>query len=128
MTHNMFGQQIRRTPAEEVKAFHERDDVDSSNKAHHHTLGFGLKQAAPGHEVKKALDILVLLNNFVVHVGDVILRTNTVEDEWWKICNGQTLVGSYPELLALLGSLTLPDMTPDIPASFPASVYMMRVK
>ncbi len=34
--------------SKEVKDFHENDDVDGSDKSHHHTLGPGIGQAAPG--------------------------------------------------------------------------------
>lgn len=36
-------------PAKEVNEFHQKDDLDSSHRAHHHTLGFGPNQAAPGN-------------------------------------------------------------------------------
>ncbi len=32
----------------EVDDFHKRDDVDESATSHHHTLGLGAGQAAPG--------------------------------------------------------------------------------
>lgn len=34
--------------AKEVNEFHQKDDLDSSHRAHHHTLGFGPNQASPG--------------------------------------------------------------------------------
>ena len=34
--------------AKEVSDFHTHDDVDGSQKAHHHTLGSGHNQASPG--------------------------------------------------------------------------------
>lgn len=34
--------------AKELTDFHTHDDVDGSQKAHHHTLGSGHNQAAPG--------------------------------------------------------------------------------
>lgn len=39
--------------AKDVKEFHINDDVDSANAAHHHTLGKGLFQAAPGADYDK---------------------------------------------------------------------------
>ena len=40
-------------PAQEVLKFHENDDVDHDVKSHHHTLGIGPNQAAPGNHVHK---------------------------------------------------------------------------
>lgn len=48
-----------------VKEFHVNDDVDSSTKAHHHTLGDGLMQAARGSTTKKALDDLAAYDALV---------------------------------------------------------------
>ena len=36
-------------PSKDVSDFHNNDDVDSGQQAHHHTLGIGALQAAPGN-------------------------------------------------------------------------------
>ena len=39
------------TPASEVNEFHNQDDVDTSDLAHHHTLGPKANQASPGNHL-----------------------------------------------------------------------------
>lgn len=43
----------------DVNTFHNNDDVDKSAKAHHHTLGIGPGQAAPGPDFKALKDLVV---------------------------------------------------------------------
>lgn len=47
---------MNRVTSQEVKNFHNRDDVDASKDAHHHTLGFGHTQAAPGDTVMRLIE------------------------------------------------------------------------
>jgi len=44
------------TPAKDVNLFHQKDDLDSSHRAHHHTLGQGVHQAAPGNHTHDGVD------------------------------------------------------------------------
>ena len=50
--------------AKDVNDFHNKDDVDSGQLAHHHTLGKSSNQAAPGnhnhHEKINNLDVELL--------------------------------------------------------------------
>lgn len=110
--------------AKDVKDFHAKDDVDSSPLAHHHTLGFGSRQAAPGGQT---MNLIKRLQISAPRVGDILLSVSSVETETFKICNGQTLVGDYPDLLLVHGSLTLPDLSADVPAGTPTGNYFMRV-
>lgn len=65
-----------RKPSQEVTDFHNRDDVDASRQAHHHTLGYKTGQAAPGIDIKtlQAADVTLQNNinfaNFVRQVAD----------------------------------------------------------
>lgn len=43
---------------QEVRNFHNRDDVDSGVQAHHHTLGQGANQAFPGARGKRLEDLV----------------------------------------------------------------------
>lgn len=56
-------------PSREVLDFHNHDDVDSSTQAHHHTLGKGPLQAAPGlhwhYDLSKPWTNLILGNGWV---------------------------------------------------------------
>ena len=61
---NMFG---KKAQSKEVKDFHNRDDVDSGDNAHHHTIGFGTRQAGRGSELKKALNQITVLQNRLVN-------------------------------------------------------------
>lgn len=44
---------LKPNKGKEVKEYHTNDDVDSDRNAHHHTLGLGRNQAAPGGEIKR---------------------------------------------------------------------------
>jgi microcystin-dependent protein len=86
----------------EVVAFHNRDDVDESDVAHHHTLGFKAGQAAPGTKVQQLLDAIA--NGAFGRVGDIQYADLTTETAIWKKANGQLLnIADYPEAYAVWG-------------------------
>lgn len=96
MNRNPFkrpGSNFGKTESEESRNLHNRDDADSSPTAHHHTLGKGSTQAAPGDH-----------NHW--QTGDV-KSTYAVPDniEWFEL-NGQA--SPTPSLAALFGP-NLPD-------------------
>lgn len=49
-----------------VSEFHTNDDVDSSSDAHHHTLGPGANQAAPGYHNHDGSNSVALLEGFTL--------------------------------------------------------------
>lgn len=76
--------------AKELTDFHTHDDVDGSQKAHHHTLGSGHNQASPGdhsHDGSSSAKI-VPLENFTITGAR----------------GGNTAVASIIDALELLGA------------------------
>lgn len=53
-----------RPEARVVNEFHSNDDVDKDSNAHHHTLGGGANQAAPGPHRHDGTDSVALLEGF----------------------------------------------------------------
>lgn len=109
MSENPFGNPSGFQPeasAQDVERFHRRSDVDSSAKAHHHTLGWLQGQAAPGIEVKAALDALGGgSSGGWGRVGDIVTSMQTAESTEWKLANGQLLnPATYPDLFTLFGT------------------------
>lgn len=51
--------------AKEVNAFHKYDDVDRGNISHHHTIGQGAGQVAPGKHFHNGEDAPKLLDGVV---------------------------------------------------------------
>ena len=83
--------------ARDVADFHNRDDVDSSSQAHHHTLGGKTGQAAPGNTLKKLVEALQADGSF--EVGTFKWNFDPTENEYWKVPTGQSLVvADYQEL------------------------------
>lgn len=64
-----------------VKAFHQKDDLDSSRSAHHHSLGLGPHQAAPGSSVKELSDVVDLALTALEEMQDHINRLDAIIDE-----------------------------------------------
>lgn len=52
--------------AKSVNKFHEKDDVDSSWDAHHHTLGTKHDQASPGDHTHNGLNSLKILKGTTI--------------------------------------------------------------
>lgn len=49
-----------------VNEFHSNDDVDRDANSHHHTLGSGSNQAAPGPHRHDGTDSVALLEGFTI--------------------------------------------------------------
>jgi len=52
-------------PAKEVLQFHKYDDVDKGNISHHHTIGQGAGQVAPGKHFHNGEDAPKLLEGVI---------------------------------------------------------------
>lgn len=78
--------------AKDVNDFHNKDDVDSGQLAHHHTLGTGPTQAAPGdHEHL---------------IGEVIMYMGATVPVGYLGLNGQMFNGLlFPKLAAIVQEL-----------------------
>lgn len=87
------GKSVREgTSTYDVNAFHQFDDVDKDNKAHHHSLGLNAGQAAPGDLVKLLLP-----------VGSMLDYPVAVAPQGWLICDGSNFDSlAYPELAKIL--------------------------
>lgn len=98
----------QRGPVAEDSA-HRNSDVDSKPWAKHHTLGWGVNQAAPGQEVLAAIKGLR-------PVGEISSFWGTPPENWLKT-DGSTFDGTvYPELEDFLGSTTLPTVADPVVA------------
>jgi hypothetical protein len=117
----------------EVKEFHDNDDKDAGRNAHHHTLGFGPNQAAPGGDTKKLFDelklsddqqntLLEFLDDRIPRIGDIVLSARvdfteaTGGTDVWKPCIGVGVTldntdGDYDEYEDITGGLNVPDLT-----------------
>jgi hypothetical protein len=72
---NPFNQPVKATSkilnqSQESKRLHNRDDLDSDIRAHHHTLGSGATQAAPGNHIHEDLAWANIMNPQFGAVGD----------------------------------------------------------
>lgn len=82
---------------------HKNSDVDSKQWAKHHTLGWGVNQAAPGELTWQIL-------RAIRPVGEVAMFAKHLP-EGWLIPDGSTFSGvDYPELADYLGGTTLPNL------------------
>lgn len=100
--------------AESIK-LHNRDDVDSGSNAHHHTLGPGHNQAAPGdHE-----------HGSKWSTGDLKLTFAAADNVEWYECNGQA--SPTPELEAMFGP-NLPDLKDRYPIGYNDAVFGRGLK
>lgn len=108
----------RKVQPRSVNEFHTNDDVDSGTRAHHHTLGEGVNQAARGSDLKALGSIVAeliasvetltneldLVNDLVPQIGDLLVSQRSAETVNYKLANGQALATvDYPELFALYG-------------------------
>jgi hypothetical protein len=84
--------------AESIK-LHNRDDVDSGSGAHHHTLGPGPNQAAPGNHTHSG--------GGGWQTGDIKCTYAEADNVEWFELNGQP--SPTPELTAMFGA-NLPDV------------------
>ena len=69
MAENTTGSSVNagmRPPPKTVTEFHTNDDVDTSGQAHHHTLGIGANQAAPGPHRHDGSDSVYLLEGYTI--------------------------------------------------------------
>ena len=89
------GPNTNRTQSEASSRLHDRDDVDSSQQAHHHTLGTKPSQAAAGDHTHNMWS-----------TGDVKATYGEADNVEWYELNGQA--SPTPELEALFGA-NLPD-------------------
>lgn len=89
-----------RTESSESQALHNRDDLDSSHGAHHHTLGPGPTQAAPGNHTHESAG-----GGWIT--GDVKQSYAPADNVEWFELNGQA--SPTPALTAMFGA-NLPDM------------------
>src|SRR6266540_2949258 len=70
---------------QEVRNFHARDDVDSSAKAHHHTLGIKHDQASPGDHKHNGKNSKKLFETGVTSTGAfAAVNTNKTIAETFK--------------------------------------------
>lgn len=100
-------------PSLEVNEFHDNDDVDSAPHAHHHTLGSGVNQAAPG---TVAADVLTLSGAVAVlgvdvtlldgRVGDVEAAVTALETRPQGVTPSSVVVGSGSASVAADGTVT----------------------
>jgi hypothetical protein len=79
---------------------HKRDDVDADTQSHHHTLGSGPTQAAPGNHL-----------HVIWVTGDVIYSYAAPDNEEWYELNGQA--SPTPSLVTMFGA-NLPNISPII--------------
>ena len=52
--------------SKEVNDFHTNDDVDNDRDSHHHTLGPGINQAAPGSHSHRGDDSVMLFDGIAI--------------------------------------------------------------
>jgi hypothetical protein len=73
--------------AETVNTFHQNDDVDKSALSHHHTLGVGDTQAAPGSHTHDGID-------------SYRIKFSDIEDGWMNVDGGipSTIYTPIPHL------------------------------
>jgi hypothetical protein len=97
----------------QVNDFHSNSDVDSSDLATHHTLGYGANQAAPGSDVSRRLSALEEAYIGVgcsQTVGQAIAAATTVLSNW-DITNAGGLLSGFPMkgLTHSAGVFTVPE-------------------
>lgn len=101
--------------AKAVDQYHVKDDVDSAYGAHHHTLGWGVNQAASGFDVKTALDNntdnLNLINQTIADLqatqadltqvtNDLVAQTAILAKVGNRVEYLSTILASYPNAAA----------------------------
>jgi len=97
---------------------HIRDDVDSGPRSHHHTLGPGRNQAAPGKDTADAIDELFAFRDGDAAIGDVKMWYGVSGSQApnWLVMDGSTFDPVvFPLLNTFLGGNTLPDFRDRMP-------------
>jgi hypothetical protein len=83
---------------------HNPHDADSSVQALHHTLGYNVNQAAPGHIVKQILDAAKL--GAFGRVGDVVANDAVAGSIYWLKCdNALYNIADYPDLYDVIDNV-----------------------
>lgn len=86
----------------ESENLHKFDDLDSSRTAHHHTLGPGSNQAAPGNRLEQLISIL---KKDQTPVGTLRVGLTSTENDIWKRPIGQSvLVADYQEFFDFIAA------------------------
>lgn len=117
MTNNPFESPYNtkdmKSDAKSVKEFHTQDDVDSATKAHHHTLGDGIFQAAPGAYTKATLnsllatvaDLQAQITANSVKPGTIMGFGGNVIPSGWVLCDGVAVSRTSPTYSGLYASI-----------------------
>lgn len=99
----------------EVNAFHDNDDVDSAPHAHHHTLGGGGNQAAPGNHTHPEFADITALGT---RMGDAESAITHVEDLGWEY--------AIPGTVSSNGSAATKDSTTGV-VTVPAGCTLLKL-
>lgn len=108
-----FGSNTKGNSPKDVKEFHVNDDVDSANKAHHHTLGDGIFQAAPGASTKATLESLLAtvaslqaqITANAVKAGTIMGFGGSVIPSGWVLCDGVAVSRTSPTYSTLFAAV-----------------------
>lgn len=65
-----FRKALEDVNAQDVARFHDHDDTDDNRMAHHHTLGEGTTQAAPGSSIKELRNRIEALEDLVLQLQE----------------------------------------------------------